>query len=253
MLINGIQLSSLGASLYDRVLSSNDVETTQDWLDGDLQPTFVRQQDTFKNIVLKFLITEQNEEDAFVVMSNLSMLLKKATIIFDDMNLQFDVTMNGAAPQERLKNGNFIYTVNLKSDYAKGEAEVHTTDTAATDSFKLTVAYYKDTTNLIATEQVTIKASSFDSPVVSLEKLATSKIISLVFSEIFELSSPIMPPSAIISLPFVINISPLVISISLPSKVLTVCFLSLSLTTIVLLLNLFASKACIGIPYVYKM
>ena len=114
MLINGIKLSSLGAQLYDRVLSSNDIETTNDWLDSDIQPTFIRQQDTFKNITLKFLITEQNEEDAFVVMSNLTMLLKKAVIVFDDMSLEFDVTMKGSAKQERLKNGNFIYTVNLE-------------------------------------------------------------------------------------------------------------------------------------------
>lgn len=161
MLINGIKLSSLGAQLYDRVLSSNDIETTNDWLDGDVQPTFIRQQDTFKNITLKFLITEQNEEDAFVVMSNLTMLLKKAVIVFDDMSLEFDVTMKGSAKQERLKNGNFIYTVNLESDYAKGQDEVYTTNTAATDSFKLTVVYYKDSTTLLGTESVTINASSF--------------------------------------------------------------------------------------------
>ena len=161
MLINGIKLSSLGAQLYDRVLSSNDIETTNDWLDSDIQPTFIRQQDTFKNITLKFLITEQNEEDAFVVMSNLTMLLKKAVIVFDDMSLEFDVTMKGSAKQERLKNGNFIYTVNLESDYAKGQDEVYTTNTAATDSFKLTVVYYKDSTTLLGTESVTINASSF--------------------------------------------------------------------------------------------
>ena len=50
MLINGIELSSLGAQLHDRVLTSNTVETVQDWLEGDIQPTFIRQQDKFKNI-----------------------------------------------------------------------------------------------------------------------------------------------------------------------------------------------------------
>ena len=50
MLINGIKLSSLGAQLYDRVLSSNDIKTTNDWLDDDIQPTFIRQQDTFNNV-----------------------------------------------------------------------------------------------------------------------------------------------------------------------------------------------------------
>jgi hypothetical protein len=36
MLINGIELSSLGVQLYDRVLYSNNVDTSQDWLDGDI-------------------------------------------------------------------------------------------------------------------------------------------------------------------------------------------------------------------------
>ena len=65
MLINGIELSALGIQLIDRVLTSNDIQTTQDWVDGDLQPTVIRQQDSFKKMVLRFLVTEQNEENAF--------------------------------------------------------------------------------------------------------------------------------------------------------------------------------------------
>ena len=41
------------------------------------------------------------------------MLLRKASIVFDDMDFIFDVTMNGTTKQERLKNGNFILTVPL--------------------------------------------------------------------------------------------------------------------------------------------
>ena len=163
MLINGIELSSLGASLHNRVLTSNKVKTTSRWPDGDIEPTYIRQQDTFKSIQLQFLITELNEEDAFIVMSNLTMLLKKAIVIFDDMpNLQFDVAIVGETEQKRLANGNFLLTVNLKSDYAKGESEIHTTDTASTDSFNLPVYYYKDGNQLVATETVKIKASDFD-------------------------------------------------------------------------------------------
>ena len=39
MLINGVDLSSLGVQLYDRIITSNNIDTTQDWLDGDVQPT----------------------------------------------------------------------------------------------------------------------------------------------------------------------------------------------------------------------
>ena len=161
MLINGVELSALGVQLHNRIITSNSIETTHDWLDGDVQPTFVRQQDKFKNIKLQFLITEKNEEDAFVIMSNLTMLLKKASIKFDDMTLQFDVALVGQTTQERLRNGSFIFTVNLESDYAKGAGEVYTTDTAATDAFNLTVMYYKDTNTLISSDTVTIRSIDF--------------------------------------------------------------------------------------------
>ena len=102
MLINGIDLSSLGVQLYNRVLTSNNIRTTRDWLQGDIQPTFIRQQDKFKTIQLQFLITEKNEDDAFLVMSKLTAMLKKATIIFDDIDLLFqlkDADIKGQNPK----------------------------------------------------------------------------------------------------------------------------------------------------------
>ena len=91
MLINGVDLSALGIQLYDRILESNSVDTSQEWLEGDIQPTFIRQQDKFKNIQLKFLVLKNSEAEAFLVMSKLTSMLKKATIIFDDIDLLFDV------------------------------------------------------------------------------------------------------------------------------------------------------------------
>ena len=162
MLINGIDLSSLGVQLYNRVLTSNNIRTTRDWLQGDIQPTFIRQQDKFKTIQLQFLITEKNEDDAFLVMSKLTAMLKKATIIFDDIDLLFDMTISGPTQQRRLKNGNFILTVDLISDYAKGQTEVYTTNQQATNYFKLRVLYYQNGNVLISTDEVVIRASDFD-------------------------------------------------------------------------------------------
>ena len=161
MQINGVDLSSLGVQLYDRVLSSNKIETTQDWLEGDVQPTYIRQQDKFKSMTLKFLVTESDENEAFLIMSRLTMLLKKATIKFDDLDLLFDVTVNGQTHQERLKNGNFILSVPLLSDYAKGNLEIYTTDSRATDNFQLTLLYYKDRNVLLGSRKILIRASQF--------------------------------------------------------------------------------------------
>lgn len=162
MLINGIDLSSLGIQLYNRVLNSNKVDTMEDWLDGDIQPTAIRQQDRFKTIQLEFLVLSADEEEAFMRISRLTQMLKKATLQFDDLSLLFDVSLQGASKPNRLKNGNFIVSYTLTSDYAKGSREIYTTNANMTNSFKLTVVYYQNNSTLLATESITIRASSFE-------------------------------------------------------------------------------------------
>lgn len=171
MLINGIELSSLGIQLFDRVLYSNSIDTAQEWLDGDIQPTFIRQQDRFKTIKLEFLVLCSDEDEAFKRISSLTALLKKATIKFDDLNFTFDTSIVEVGEPSRLKNGNFIVPYTLSSGYAKGQREIYTTNANMTNAFKLVVAYYKDATNMLATETVTIRASSFDKLDLSLEDL----------------------------------------------------------------------------------
>ena len=171
MLINGIELSSLGIQLFDRVLYSNTIDTSQEWLDGDIQPTFIRQQDRFKNIDLQFLVLSADEDEAFRRISKLTAMLKKATVKFDDLDLTFDVSITNVGEPSRLKNGNFVVPYNLSSGYAKGQREVYTTNANMTNSFKLTVAYYKNSTTLLQTETVVIRASSFDKENLGLNDL----------------------------------------------------------------------------------
>ena len=171
MLINGIELSSLGVKLYDRVITSNQVQTTQAWLDGDIQPTDIRQQDKFKNMTLKFLVLSADEDDAYMRISRLTALLKKASIQFDDLKLMFDVSMTGTNKPERLKNGNFIVSYSFTCDYAKGEREIYTTNANMTNSFKLTVLYYQGSNVLLATDSITIRASSFNGVDDTLESI----------------------------------------------------------------------------------
>lgn len=161
MLINGIDISSLGVKLYDRVINSNSINTVDDWLDGDIQPTNIRQQEKFKYIQLSFLVLGRNEDDAYMRISRLTKELKKATIKFDDINLTFDVAVYGSAKPERLKNGNFIVSYSLRSDYAKGSREIYTTNANLTNAFRLNLLYYKNSTDLLSSESVIIKASSF--------------------------------------------------------------------------------------------
>lgn len=164
MLINGIDISSLGVKLYDRILQTNSIDTVDDWLDGDIQPTNIRQQEKFRNIKLSFLVLGTNEQDAFYRISKLTQMLKKASIVFDDINLVFEVSILGSADTKRLKNGNFIVSYNLHSDYAKSnDREIYTTNSNFTNAFKLTVLYYQNSTQLLSTDTITIRASSFSS------------------------------------------------------------------------------------------
>ena len=162
MLINGIELSKLGVQLFDRVLYSNSIDTAQEWLDGDIQPTFIRQQDRFKTIELQFLVLSADEDEAFRRISKLTAMLKKATVKFDDLDLIFDVSITNVGEPTRLKNGNFVVPYTLSSGYAKGQREIYTTNANMTNSFKLTVAYYKNSTTLLSSETVVIRASAFD-------------------------------------------------------------------------------------------
>lgn len=162
MLINGIELSNLGVQLFDRVLYSNSIDTAQEWLDGDIQPTFIRQQDRFKTIDLQFLVLCADEDEAFKRISKLTAMLKKATVKFDDLDLTFNVSITNVGEPTRLKNGNFVVPYTLSSGYAKGQREIYTTNANMTNSFKLTIAYYKNSTTLLQSETVVIRASAFD-------------------------------------------------------------------------------------------
>ena len=170
MLINGIELSNLGIQLYDRVLYSNDIDTAQEWLDGDIQPTFIRQQDRFKTIKLEFLVMCSDEDEAFKRISRLTALLKKATIKFDDLSFTFDTNIVSVGEPSRLKNGNFIVPYVLSSGYAKGQREIYTTNANMTNAFKLTAAYYKDSTTLFAPSTVTIRATMLDDSNITFEE-----------------------------------------------------------------------------------
>lgn len=171
MLINGIELSNLGVQLFDRVLYSNSIDTAQEWLDGDIQPTFIRQQDRFKTIDLQFLVLSADEDEAFRRISKLTAMLKKATVKFDDLDLLFDVSITTVGEPTRLKNGNFVVPYKLSSGYAKGQREIYTTNANMTNSFKLTVAYYKNSTTLLQSETVVIRASAFDKENLGLSDL----------------------------------------------------------------------------------
>jgi hypothetical protein len=98
-------------------------------------------------------------------------MLKKSTLKFDDLNFTFDTSLIEAGEPTRLKNGSFVVPYVLSSGYAKGQREVYTTNANMTNAFKLTVGYYKNSTMLLDTMTITIRASAFDKPNITLADL----------------------------------------------------------------------------------
>ena len=124
--INNVANTAFKAKLLDRQINSNEVITIDDWLDGAIQPTFVRQQEKFKEITMTVLIEGANEEDAYKMFSKLTRELSFGELKFDDINLIFKVMINGAVSPKRLKPNVFEVDYKLKSSYGMaGEQKVN--------------------------------------------------------------------------------------------------------------------------------
>lgn len=131
--INNKSIETFKAKLVDREISANEVVTINDWLDGAIQPTFIRQQEKFKDINLKVIIEGTDENDAYLQFSRLSSELKYGTLKFADIALYFQVQINGAINPKRLKPNVFEVQYSLKSSYGMGaEASVSRASGAAT-------------------------------------------------------------------------------------------------------------------------
>ena len=123
MLINGKDLENYSCSLIDRKITPTEVITYNEWLDGAIQPTFVRQQDGFKTIEVVLIMKAESELDAQYLISELTRDAKKCEVNFDeDMDeLYYDCVLAATPTVERLKPSVFQITLNFQSGYACGK------------------------------------------------------------------------------------------------------------------------------------
>ena len=121
--INGKKASQFKAKMIDRVISTNEVITIDDWLDGASAPTFIRQQEKFKKISLTVVIEGKDENEVYMMFSKLAGELRFGTLAFDDMDLTFKVVLEGSATPERLKKGVYQVEFELKSAYGMGKEQ----------------------------------------------------------------------------------------------------------------------------------
>ena len=132
--INNVANTAFKAKLLDRQINSNEVITIDDWLDGAIQPTFIRQQEKFKEITMVVLIEGSNEEDAYKMFSKLTRELSYGELKFDDMSLTFKVMINGAVSPNRLKPNVFEVSYQLKSSYGMAQEQTVNRSAAAAET-----------------------------------------------------------------------------------------------------------------------
>ena len=135
--INNVANTAFKAKLLDRQINSNEVITIDDWLDGAIQPTFVRQQEKFKEITMVVLIEGANEEDAYKMFSKLTRELSFGELKFDDMSLTFKVMINGAVSPKRLKPNVFEVDYKLKSSYGMASRQSLSREAGAAETFTI--------------------------------------------------------------------------------------------------------------------
>jgi len=113
MVINNINITTMGATLIDRNFTNHEVINVNEWLEGSPSPLFLRSYDRYKNMELVFLLEAASDEAMFNNMDTLVRHLKMATFKFDDITHLYDAHMEGAAAMEKLTNGKFKISVSL--------------------------------------------------------------------------------------------------------------------------------------------
>ena len=147
--INNVANTAFKAKLLDRQINSNEVITIDDWLDGAIQPTFVRQQEKFKEITMVVLIEGTDEEDAYKMFSMLTRELSFGELKFDDMSLTFKVMINGAVSPNRLKPNVFEVDYKLKSSYGMAQELSVNRNAGAGEIFTINIAGTAETPCII--------------------------------------------------------------------------------------------------------
>ena len=152
MKINNIDLTTFSAELLDRQVSTSNIESITDWLDGSNTGYLLRQSYDFKTIKLTFLVREETEDAAYKKISALTEALKQSNIKFGDIDLVFPCLLTGASIPERIQNSVFKIEFLLKNDWGIGDdvvleyplttARVQAIEITYKENWGSTVGYY---------------------------------------------------------------------------------------------------------------
>ena len=120
MLINGKDIDEYSCIQIRRNIYPVSVTTVEDWLDGAIQPTFIRQQDGFKKIEMVLILDAESENEAQLQLSRLTAAVKRCKVQFDDIDLTYDCSLD-ALTTERITKKVFNVNITWKCGYAAGK------------------------------------------------------------------------------------------------------------------------------------
>ena len=113
MTINGIDLTSFGATLLSKSITNHEVIQIYDWLDGAASPVFTRSEQRFKDINLTILLESSSESETESQFSALIRTLKECTLVFDGLAKRFDCHFKGKAEPKRLTVRSWLVEIDL--------------------------------------------------------------------------------------------------------------------------------------------
>lgn len=113
MLLNNANITTFKAKLLSKNVQTATIIIYDDWLGKALSPLYLGKQETFKELKLKFLIEDINDESCLINIGNIIRQFEKCTIKFDDLIFYYDCTI-ASKDHERLQKGYFALNVDLK-------------------------------------------------------------------------------------------------------------------------------------------
>lgn len=120
MLINGKDIGEYSCIQIRRNIYPVSVTTVEDWFDGAIQPTFIRQQDSFKKIEMVLILDAESENEAQLQLSRLTAAAKRCKVQFDDIDLTYDCSLE-VLTTERITKKVFNVNITWKCGYAAGK------------------------------------------------------------------------------------------------------------------------------------
>ena len=127
MLISNIDIVNSKAQLLKKDIQTADVIIYDDWLRNALNPLYLGKQEKHKQLKIRLMIKDSDDETCLDDIGNLIKQFEKCTIKFDDLSFYYDCLIVNKS-HKRIRKGWYTLDVELKAAYAYKPAITETLD-----------------------------------------------------------------------------------------------------------------------------